>query len=218
VGYPVPPAVVPTGVSPRKHIPGTCSGFSYCIDGKFHNGTCPEGQYFDKTIGLQLRHSEENLNVMVMLEMHIFLKKYDAYIVYRYRLLSQYGIMARKCTVCHYEFLTTFSFDHHKKNGRCSIYNQIARPTHDKEEQILKQMRPRLMESRLTLSNGQNYEVKVVQGNAPIRKNKRRRDGEPANANKRPRQKLMPNHQPHCHNNHHSNFHHRKSTDDEFYS
>ena len=41
----------PTGVSPRKHIPGTCSGFSYCIDGKFHNGACPEGQYFDKTIG-----------------------------------------------------------------------------------------------------------------------------------------------------------------------
>ena len=77
--------------------------------------------------------------------------------------------MARGNTECHYEFLTTFSFDHHKKNGRCSIYKreygiinlsrrdstytytisniflEIARPTHDKEEQILKQMRPRLV-------------------------------------------------------------------------
>ena len=82
---------------------------------------------------------------------------------------ESYGIMTRKCTECHYEFLTTFSFDHHKKNGRCSIYKreyliinlsrrdstsmypkrtlflEIARPSHDKEEQILKQMRPRLV-------------------------------------------------------------------------
>ena len=48
----------------------------------------------------------------------------------------------------------------HQCTQKRTLFLEIARPTHDKEEQILKQMRPRLMESRLTLSNGQNYEVK----------------------------------------------------------
>lgn len=46
----------------------------------------------------------------------------DAYLVYRYNMLSVYGIMERQCSDCKYEFLTNESYEHHHQKSRCQIY------------------------------------------------------------------------------------------------
>ena len=46
----------------------------------------------------------------------------DAYLVYRYNMLSVYGIMEKQCSDCKYEFLTNESYEHHHQKSRCQIY------------------------------------------------------------------------------------------------
>jgi len=53
--------------------------------------------------------------------MHI-LEHGDAYLVYRYNMLSVYGIMEKQCSDCKYEFLTNESYEHHHQKSRCQIY------------------------------------------------------------------------------------------------
>ena len=69
-------------------------------------------------------------------------------------MLSIYGIMARRCGDCNFQFLTTLSYDHHKQNRRCDIYKEIEMPSKEKQLEIINSMRNRLV--RTTLDNENN--------------------------------------------------------------
>ena len=59
--------------------------------------------------------------VSIFIIMHIS-EHGDAYLVYRYNMLSVYGIMEKQCSDCKYEFLTNESYEHHHQKSRCQIY------------------------------------------------------------------------------------------------
>ena len=46
----------------------------------------------------------------------------DAYVVYRCKMMEKYGIMEMECPDCKFQFLTTYSYEHHRKNKRCHVY------------------------------------------------------------------------------------------------
>ena len=46
----------------------------------------------------------------------------DVYVVYRMKMMEKYGIMEMECPDCKFQFLTTYSYEHHKKNRRCHVY------------------------------------------------------------------------------------------------
>ena len=77
----------PTGLSPRTPITDSCTGFSYCQDGKFHYGTCPAGQYFDQTIGKFIRTLRDNgkpmcTQIFKIIQIALFVENYNLYINY----------------------------------------------------------------------------------------------------------------------------------------
>ena len=78
----------------------------------------------------------------------------QGYLIYRVRMLSIYGIMARRCGDCNFQFLTTLSYDHHKQNRRCDIYKEIEMPSKEKQLQIINNMRPKLV--RTTMNDSEN--------------------------------------------------------------
>ena len=46
----------------------------------------------------------------------------DIYVLYRLKMMEKYGIMEMQCPDCKFQFLTTYSYEHHKKNKRCHVY------------------------------------------------------------------------------------------------
>ena len=66
-------------------------------------------------------------------------------LVYRVRMLSIYGIMARRCGNCNFQFFSTLSYDHHRKSLRCDTYKSIDMPSKEKQQEICSAMRPSLV-------------------------------------------------------------------------
>jgi len=64
----------------------------------------------------------------------------DAYLVYRYNMLSVYGIMEKQCSDCKYEFLTNESYEHHHQKSRCQIYKNIPIPSDKDQLTIMDEM------------------------------------------------------------------------------
>lgn len=75
---------------------------------------------------------------------HLRKKHCDAYVVYRFKMMEKYGIMEMSCPSCNFQFLTTYSYEHHRKNKRCHVYKDIEIPASEEEKKVIDSMRTTL--------------------------------------------------------------------------